>query len=1730
MKPKYRSLHSLQLTAIALSLAGLSSQSSHAANRTWSGSSSSAWATSGNWSTLPVATDAAIFSGAGNGNTTIDLGVSGATIKSITFDTASAAAYTIGAGAAGSQTLTIGDAGIISLTSLVVQNQLINANVTLGTAISSTYNFSNSSTKSLTFAGSIQGGTGGTAGAKTLTLDGLGTTTVTGAISNGGSSSLAIVANSGLLTLSGSNSYTGGTSISGGVLQVSNIGNQGSTTSNLGTGTTLKIGTSTSTGTFRYTGGGEATNRIIDLSGATFGATLDASGAGLLKLTSDFTATGAGDKTLTLTGSGAGEIGGKIVDNSVANVTSLTKAGSNTWTLSGLNTYTGLTDVQAGTLAYGVSNAIASGAVQVSGGTLDLGTYSDTVGAVTMTSGTINGSSGALTGSSYAVQSGSVAAVLAGAGALTKTTAGTVTLSNANTYTGITTISAGVLSVSSLANGGTASGLGQSTNAAANLVLGGGTLQYTGATVATDRNFTFTGASNSSVEITNAGTNLTLGGASTASTGGLTKIGAGTLTLTGNNLYTGATTVTAGTLSLARNGGSLAASAVTVNGGTLDVAQSDAVGAVTLSSGTISGVGTLTGTSYALTDSGSVSAILAGAVNLTKTGAGTATLSAANTYSGITTLSAGVLSVATIGNGGVAGNLGQSTNAAANLVLGGGTLQYTGSTASTDRNFTLTASTASSVDVSNAGTNLTLGGASTNTTGGLNKIGAGQLTLTGANLHTGLTDVQAGTLAYGANNALSSGAVQVSGGILDLKTFSDTVGAVTLASGSITGSNGVLTGTSYALQSGSVSAILGGAGALNKTTAGIATLSGANTYTGLATVTAGTLRATTSANALGAGAASLTLAGGILELANDTGLNFARNTTLTADSTINSDVLSVGGAGVTHTLGTLTLTGQTLSIASGTNVGSGSAGITFGAVAVNGAAVTTTFNVDSGDLLTLGAVTPAGSGNKLIVFGGNGNTTVGGVLNDAGGASTASVTKSGSGTLTLTSANLYEAATTVSGGVLRAQNSTALGTIAGGVSVADGAALELDGAAGALTIGAEALTLNGTGVLGGGSLRNIAGNNSYAGVITLASASRINSDADILTINSAGSITGNFGLTFGGAGNIVLSDAFAPVTTAQTLTKDGAGKLTLNVANTHTGLTTVAAGTLEYGIANALSTGGLTVSGGTLDLKAFNDSVGAVTLSGGNINSTSGILTGTSYAVQSGSISAVLAGTSVALTKTTAGTVVLSGLNTYTGATNINSGILSVASLLNGGVASGIGQSTNVASNLVFGGGTLRYTGATASSDRAYTLTSSTTSTLDVATALANLTLSGASAAGSGALNKVGLGTLTLSGANQHTGLTDVQEGTLAYGANSVLLTGAVQVSGGTLDLKAFSDTVGAVTLVSGNINGTSGVLTGTSYGAQSGSITAILAGSGAFTKTTAGTVTLSGVNTYSGGTQLNDGVLALGSSAALGSTGSIGFGGGTLQYSSSNASDYSSRFSTAAGQAYKIDTNGRNVAFASGLLSAGGTLHKSGAGTLTINGISTYTGKTTVSAGTLAIGANGSIANSSEVSLSGGNFNVSAVTNYALGSTQSLTGSGSVTGDLSINGTLAIGASPGTIAFNNNLTLGLGSVSNFEFTSGGFGAGSFDLAQGGLAQTVNFGGILNLFFKADETFTHETSVKIFDFGSYTGNFTAVNVSGLTGDSSATFNSSTGIVTVVPEPTSAVLGGLGLLALLRRRR
>ncbi|MBV5345632.1 MAG: autotransporter-associated beta strand repeat-containing protein, partial [Rhodoferax sp.] len=217
--------------------------------------------------------------------------------------------------------------------------------------------------------------------------------------------------------------------------------------------------------------------------------------------------------------------------------------------------------------------------------------------AVTLTDGSIIGTGGVLTGTNYAVAKGSISAILAGNAGLTKTSSNTVTLSGVNTYTGVTAINEGVLSVASLADGGVASGIGAAVANASNLILAGGTLKYSGSSVAIDRAFTLSDATSSTIEVSTAGSNLTLNGAAASSSGAFIKSGAGTLTFNADNLYGGSTTVNAGSL-VVTSTGSLgnSSSALIISSATLDLQRAITVGSLSMS-GTAPAITNSTGTS-----------------------------------------------------------------------------------------------------------------------------------------------------------------------------------------------------------------------------------------------------------------------------------------------------------------------------------------------------------------------------------------------------------------------------------------------------------------------------------------------------------------------------------------------------------------------------------------------------------------------------------------------------------------------------------------------------------------------------------------------------------------------------------------------------------------------------------------------------------------------------------------------------------------------------------------------------------------------------------------------------------------------------------------------------------------------------------------------------------------------------------------------------------------------------
>ena len=226
-------------------------------------------------------------------------------------------------------------------------------------------------------AGANNHGDNGTVSGTTLTINAKITTNGTAAATDGfevygGGTNTGVV----VLTNAG-NDFTGDINVDGGTLSVAAIGNAGAA-SPLGKGTSIFLNNGAS-GTLRYTGTGETTNRVISLFGTTLGGVIDQSGTGLLKFSANFATPGAGAKTFTLQGStaGTGEIAGVIGENTSTNSTTIVKAGTGTWTLSGANTFTGVVDINAGVLNianftnYGVAGGLGARALSQETATAD---------------------------------------------------------------------------------------------------------------------------------------------------------------------------------------------------------------------------------------------------------------------------------------------------------------------------------------------------------------------------------------------------------------------------------------------------------------------------------------------------------------------------------------------------------------------------------------------------------------------------------------------------------------------------------------------------------------------------------------------------------------------------------------------------------------------------------------------------------------------------------------------------------------------------------------------------------------------------------------------------------------------------------------------------------------------------------------------------------------------------------------------------------------------------------------------------------------------------------------------------------------------------------------------------------------------------------------------------------------------------------------------------------------
>ncbi|MBN1308769.1 MAG: DUF2341 domain-containing protein, partial [Chitinispirillaceae bacterium] len=429
----------------------------------------------------------------------------------------------------------------------------------------------------------------------------------------------------------------------------------------------------------------------------------------------------------------------------------------------------------------------------------------------------------------------------------------------------------------------------------------------------------------------------------------------------------------------------------------------------------------------------------------------------------------------------------------------------------------------------------------------------------------------------------------------------------------------------------------------------------------------------------------------------------------------------------------------------------------------------------------------------------------------------------------------------------------------------------------------------------------------------------------------------------------------------------------------------------------------ITVSG-TQNVDSIYFGNSTYTLSSGTVNlgSKSGI---TLASGKTATISAVIAGTgglSVKGGTASLSTLNLSGANTYTGVTTLTGPNLrcNVSTLANGGSNSAIGAASSSASNLVLNGGQLRYTGSGASTDRLFTL---------------NTTTSFIYSSGSGAMNFTNTGSIAFSGSDTRTlefggaysgsstfapvigdgtgGATSI---TKTGSPNSWIFTGNNTYTGAT--------TISAGTIQIGN-NGTTGAIAGNISNSdalvfyRSNDLTygGVISGSGTVTKNGAGALTFTGTNTYTGTTTISAGTLQIGNNGTTGaiSNSSNVTNGGTLTFYRSDDYTYG------------------------GVISSTGAVTKNGAGTVTLSNTNTYTGTTTISAGTLLI--TGSTASGSAVTVADG---------------ATLGGTGTVSGTVAANGAISPGTSGyGTLTIGNSLTFsGTGS---FVGTLGGTTAGT---------------------------------------------------------------------------------------------
>jgi autotransporter-associated beta strand protein len=1375
-------------------------------------------------------------------------------------------------------------------------------------------------------------------------------------------------------------------------------------------------------------------------------------------------------------------------------------ANFSTLNISGVQTVTLNSPVTSGTLLFGDTTAPAGGWT-LTGGTLTLATSSG-VPTISVT--------GLGNADQYGTRAATISSVIAGSNGLNKSGTSALVLSAANTYSGTTTVSAGYLVLNNNAALGSTSGV--SVTSGAGLAIGSGVTA-------------------------GAGTTVSLNGSGVNADGALLAISGGTGTWAGNvnNVgsrigYQNSSLVITGTIS---------GSGLTISGygGDTPNTQATAYGITISASATYSGATTIF---RGILKNGVDNALPTGTtLDIHSSVSSSANQSATFDLNGFNQ------TVAVLQSGGVIGGYGNAylqnsgattkmftANQATNTTFFGiiqGNLAFT---KSGNGNLTLTPTW-----LTGSGTNAVTG---TNTFSGDTLVSGGTLTLGNANALFGSTfdTASTGTLSLGTLSAATFGGLKNSGTV----TLTNSGSAFALSVG----------GTNV---SSSFAGRLTGAGSLTKVGSGTLTLTGAaSDYAGNTAVSAGTLLLSNSAAIPGivatnrySVAANATLATGTafddatLQSMINTG-NFAANGVLGVDTSAGSRTFSnsltgtvglaiSGGRGLTlsasNTLGAITLTSSTLTL-SDINALGGSGNVT-----VNGGTIEWTPAADTNYSFNDRNIVTTGSGATFRNNTPGGGQLAFGNLSGTGSVTFASGTASG---LIVTNANTYSGSTIIKPGVFLAVTSDS-GFGSGPVTIEGGNLRSSQGAP--RTVGnAVSLAGNVTFNASGSAVDN---NLVFTGSMTITGATRT---VDVSMSPRAGAT----GIFFNGP----ISEAASGLG----LVKTGTSMLILGGANTYTGTTTLANGTLRLDNASALGGGGnLSFTGGTLQYTGSNTADYA-----SRIKSSTGAIridpNGQSI-TYAGSIDSTNSG---GLRLGGSGTLTLSGSNGFTGTTQLAAGVLAL------GNANALAGSGSVA----FNGGSVRYVPGGAGADISGKIRGSNSAIL-IDTNGENVTFAGAiNNTNSGGLTKSGAGTLTLSGSNTYSGNTTATAGTLAFTTDAAFasVSGSIALDGATLaytGTSAGSESMfqpislgaGGGTLRNSGANQAIWFLFGNVSGA--GPLT-VASGTGLV-------VFLSG-NTNSGGVTLQAGsqtVVGFDSVGPAGAPTSGAFGTGTLTlaggglrsttgaprtvgnavlatvdttfFSAGTNDDKSITFTgpttlSGGNRTFTVNTTGTGspAIIFSGAIGDGGNalgLTKAGPGRMILAGVNTYTGPTVVSAGSLLV--NGTQA--------GGAVQVDA------GAT--LGGSGLIGGAVTVNGILSPGNSPGVLSVAS-LVLGGTSTSIFEI-DGVTRVSQYDGVNITGASGPTYGGTLSLVFGNGSAFADDTTFDLFNFsGSPSGNYSTVTSTGFyagtwspvssgtwkleSGSQTLTFSQSTGDIIIVPEPAALALAAIGIAATAWARR